>query len=226
MRQENEFNFLRVVKFFFKNSVSIFAIATSFLYTISVTERHGFYSALMLQPDMMERTFHHVIYSGFVMFIIPVATFFLYFLVLLGFLMLLLLVEQVVFNGLITKWFKKVKKSQKLKEKKKLRSSFENPIDKIGFYVLVVLIALFSFIVILVLYENNGRDEANEIISSLNKDDSEGVVISVNINQVKENLIFLGCGSRNCAGIDPETKVVHYFPQSVGYSFRLKTELN
>jgi len=44
-------------------------------------------------------------------------------------------------------------------------------------------------------------------------------LIRVKIGLDEKELLFIACGSNHCAGIEPSSDRVFYFPQSNGYSY-------
>jgi hypothetical protein len=80
------------------------------------------------------------------------------------------------------------------------------------------------FIFSLVYFESQGRKAASQIQTKLeHKSFLQSEIITVTVNGDTRKLLYLSCGARNCAGVDPETHIVQYFPQN-GHSYSLPAE--
>lgn len=87
------------------------------------------------------------------------------------------------------------------------------------FYAGVFTLLLFS----LVYFESEGKEKANTVLKKIESNAAQqSDLITVKIEDKSERLLPLACGVRNCPGVEPNTKVVYYFPQN-GHSFQLAT---
>lgn len=75
--------------------------------------------------------------------------------------------------------------------------------------------------------EEKGANRAQTIIQTLREPETipEGKLITAWVRGETLKLLYLNCGSRFCAGIDPKTRIVYYFPQDQ-YTYTLELENN
>lgn len=204
----------------FINSTTFLAVATAILYTWGTARYHGYLITLKLDSDIMERSFHQVLYSGFlisfseIFIFLTVITFLLFF------------YAHGVLPGYIDFARKGFKQKRKIITiKKYIYGSRKSPLIEINAkrrsnqywgYFFLAMAYLFS----LYYFEMEGRYLADSVIkqhaSGLNK---SSTMISTIINSKTATLRFLACGSKNCAGIEEQSNRIHYFPQSTGYSY-------
>jgi len=193
------------------NSASLLAITTAFLYCASTAFTHGYMGYFGLDPDILERNFHRTIYDGMIKSIelkhllwLPLG-YVLYSTVNSSFKILLARYLREEFeNGRKVRDFKEAvwlpTKKPPLLER--LHSS---KIQKQWTIVLLVIL----FFVSMMMLARNGKLHAETIANNI----LEGEYTALKPKKSNE-LYFLYCGSKNCAGLNPKTKEVVYFPQS------------
>lgn len=204
----------------FIDSAILLAICTALLFSWSTAHYHGFLIAAHLDSDLMERSFHQVIYSGLMLLMLPL------FLVLLTVSALLysyshmLLPEYVNFVRRSYKAKRKVVKIRKYWVGKRIAPEIEKREKKrFNNYFILFGIAT-SFLLSLVYFENKGQNHAKELLEQHTKNETKGKnIISVPYKKGFKTLHYLGCGVKNCAGIEPKTNRIYYFSQATGFSF-------
>jgi hypothetical protein len=203
------------------DSGAVLAAATGFLYCASAAYYGGYFRVFQLDADVLDRNFNQSLYNGFAISWVP-AFLSLFYYAALRFLYAYLLLPALndwLHHGILNKRrFLKLKHRAwgKRKDSKIVRSQKKHTL-KFAFYIVVFLALILS----LVHFESKGKEEAT---SARNKVESKTFlpsdIITVKIDDIQHQLFFLSCGARNCAGIDPDTKVIYYFPQN-GHSYQL-----
>jgi hypothetical protein len=95
---------------------------------------------------------------------------------------------------------------------------FENHLSKAMAYAIILI----SLVCVMYYFQHKGHKAASKILETIkSKAHKDNELITVKIDGKPEKLIHLMCGARNCAGIDPKTNVVYYFPQN-GHSYHLR----
>lgn len=193
---------------------------TAVLYTWSTAYYNGFLGVLRLDADMMERSFHQVIYSGLLISFAP-ALLILIFSAFLSYL---------YSHGLLPAYIDWVRKSIQSKRKAvKLRRFWfgkrnSPPIElrAKAFFTKIALLTLLGILYVtsLVYFEFEGKKGAKELIEAhMAGKNKPNQMIKTRINKEEKSLIFLGCGTRNCAGIEEKTNLIFYYASSLSYSY-------
>ena len=193
----------------FIDSAGIVAFLTAYFYCVSTAFTYGYFYTLGLDSDLLDRNFHQVIYHGMITSL-ENAIYLSAFILLFGF----------IYSNwcffiffYIKKSFSHGRRLVRLKKKinlptKKL-SKRELSIKAIFSKSIGVFLVVIGFLSVLIVYEKSGMEQANELRIRI----SEGESIIMKSSQYKGELTFLYCGSRNCAGYNPETEEVIYIPQ-------------
>lgn len=202
------------------DSAIFLAACTAVLYSWSTANYHGFLIAASLDSDMMERSFHQVIYGGLIISFGPIL------------LMLLVASLSLYFwsHAVLPSYIDWVRGSIKSKRRvikirrfwigKRVALGIEKQEKRRFNHVALYSLVGFVFILSLAYFENKGHQQANEVIDKhMANDNGPSSVITVVINNSEKKLRYLGCGAKNCAGIEENTNKVYYFSQSSGYSF-------
>lgn len=202
------------------DSAILLAVCTAVLYLWSTANHHGFLTTVSLDSDMMERSFHQVIYSGLVISFAQI-------------LLILFLVTFVLYfwsHAILPSYIDWVRGSIKSKRRvikfrrywigKRVSPVIEKQEkSRLNHFALYSLAGL-AFILSLVYFENKGQQQAQETIAKhMEGGNSPESMISVVIDKNEKILRYLSCGAKNCAGIEEKTNRVYYFSQSSGYSF-------
>ena len=197
---------------------------TALLYTWSTAFHHGFLYTLRLDADMMERSFHQVIYSGLLISVAPVI------ILLLFSAFILFLYSHLMLPSYID-WAKKSIKTKRkiVKFRRSWLGKRSSPPIELRAKALFAKVALFAFVgffyvVSLAYFESLGNDYANDTIRNhLESKNDPTEIVKLKIDKEERNLRFLGCGSRVCAGIEEDTNLVVYYSSSMGYSYLYQT---
>jgi hypothetical protein len=191
------------------------ASITSFLYCASAAFTGGFLQQLGLDSDVLDRNFQQILYHGFLISFGPI----LY--VLAGYVICRFayshgLLPEV--NDVLRHNWKRKRLFLKLKYKmlgKRKDSEAETREKRHSIKSAFLLTIFFALILSLAHFESKGKALASSVYAKLeNKSIPEHETVTVSINGQPQKLLHLICGARNCAGVAPETKIVHYFPQN------------
>lgn len=202
------------------DSAILLAVCTAILYSWSTANYHGFLITANLDSDMMERSFHQVIYGGLVISFGPIL------------LMLVVASPSLFFwsHAILPSYIDWVRGSIRSKRRvikfrrywvgKRITPVIEKQEKSRFNRIAVYSIAGVVFICSLAYFENKGQQQASEIIEKhIASDNSPSSMITVLINKGEKTLRYLGCGAKNCAGIKEKSNKIYYFSQSSGYSF-------
>ena len=203
------------------NSAVFLAAATGFLYCAGTAYFGGYLGSLRLDADVLDRNFHQVLYQGFFVSFGPVL------LGLLAYLAVVLLYTGVVLPHL-TDWLRTTpaNKRRYVKARKRwIRKRKSTIAEKLQqqrlFGALRYTVLGILFILALVYFEWQGRKMASPILKQIGsqKITDSSSIIHVKVNEQEKSLLYLGCGARNCAGLDLSSKTIYYFPQN-GHSYQ------
>ena len=201
----------------------ILALATVFLYCAGSAEYGGYLGTLFLDPGILDRDFHEILYRGFIVsfdvitggILFYVAGRFVYSYVILP-----------EYHDWEMRRFAEPRKATKFKTWFKTRNVTrkESPLEireqhkarsAVIFFIIFIV-----FLASLVHFERQGREVAEALLRSIDlKQTIQSKFMDVRIDDEKKHLYFLACGARNCAGMEIETMKVYYFPQN-GHSYR------
>ncbi len=205
------------------NSAIFLAGATAFLYCMSTARSNKYLRVLGLDPDILDRNFHQVLYDGLIvslkwLLIVPIVycgAYFLYRFIVrcvtdwsrtsFGNRRRLVGVKHHFFGK------RKSTNTEILQNKRLVRA--------LGYAVISIV-----FLKSMVYAESQGGKLARALLDQIEQGKAVQVssIIQVKIEDLpKKSLLNLGCGARNCAGIDLTTKIVYYFPQN-GHSYQFK----
>lgn len=205
----------------FVDSAIALATTTAIFYAAGTARIGGFLLELKLDSNVLDRDFHSVLYSGFLATLGPAfSVLFLYAALRFAFA-----------HALLPLWTDSLKGSIRNKRRalrvkrffygRRRDTKIEKQQKQHALSALVASALLMGLLLTLVYIEDKGRQEARKLIEEVKShvaDNARYVLIEVGGTKVR--LIHLVCGSRNCAGLDPMTGLITYFPQSV-YSYQL-----
>lgn len=195
------------------------ALVPAVLYCVSTAYYGGFMGVLRLDADVLDRNFHQTLYHGFLTAFVPA------FYVLGALCALLWLYSHLVLpelNDRLRGNWKKQRKFLKAKQwmlGKRRDSLFERRQKQRSVRVFFLLLAGGVFITFLARFERVGKQDAVKLMVHLEGPARDEGLVTVQIEGQTRRLFYLHCGARNCAAIDPETRMVHYFPQN-GHAFK------
>lgn len=202
------------------DSAVVLAAFTAILYTWSTAAYNGFLGGMHLDPGVMERSFHQVIYSGLLLAFAPV-------------LLILCICASVLFfysHLLLPSYIDWVRGSFKAKRKaikfrrfwlgKRSSPPVEQRAKSMFATVAVLAVLGIFYITSLVYFEHKGGEKAKSLIKSHMAGDSKRTeIVAAQIGQSIKSLRFLACGSNVCAGIEEKTNQIYYFSSTSGYSY-------
>jgi len=196
----------------FKDSAVIIALVTSFLYCIGAARDQGFIRAVNLNTEMMAKDFQLVIFEGFILLInnwlVPI---------------FILLILFVIPYFVITWISKKLERSKDQDGNYRKGTDEFLPDQRWHSYLAIPIwgVSIFIFFAFFIVsFHKEGRGEGDQLVAKIKEGSmKEGRLIRVKIELDVKELIFIACGSNNCAGIELSSNRVFYFPQSNGYSY-------
>lgn len=194
------------------DSAGVAAILTAYLYSVSTAFRHGYFNALGLDSDLLDRNFHQIIYSGLVQsltdFILLATAVFIFVMVYTTWRVYL---SYYIRRGfLFGRRFVRLKKILRISTKKptKLEAKYQRHF----YFSLIALVLTFIFFIVLVMHERKGARRAESVVDAISKGD----VTILNSGNYGNDLVFLYCGIRNCAGYDmKEDKLIYVSQQQL-----------
>jgi hypothetical protein len=197
------------------------AAVTAFLYCASTAFTGGYLGPLGLDGDVLDRNFQQILYHGFLISFGPAL------LALIVYVLCRFFYSHAILPGINDKLRKSWKRKRQFLRLKhhwtgKRKDSAIELREKQHSKTFAVLAAVFFVLILsLVYFESKGREAATLVRTKLeSKSFLEHEMITVVINGQAQKLLYLTCGARNCAGVDPGTRIVQYFPQN-GHSYVL-----
>lgn len=174
---------------------------------------------LRLDADVLDRNFHQTLYHGFVTAFTPVF-----------YVLSVLCVVFMVYSHLALPELNDALRGSRSRQRKALKikrwvlgkrrdSAFERRQKRRSVWMFVFVVLGVAFILFLAHFERLGKERALKLLAGLEQPMQDATMVSVQIDGRLHRLHYLSCGARNCAGIDPATRMVHYFPQS-GHAFQ------
>lgn len=203
----------------FDSAVTL-AVTTAFFYAISTAYYDGYFGILHLDANVLDRNVQQSLYRGFVISLAPAIIGFLIYASGCALYSHILLPE-------LNDWLRHSRwcKRQFLKLKHLCLGKRKDPeIERSQKKHTLTAFLYFGIFMMLILslqyFENKGKEVA---VADLKTIESSAVrtsdLVTVKIDDKPMQLLPLVCGARNCAGIDPKTKVIYYFPQN-GHSYQ------
>lgn len=195
------------------------ALATAALYCVSTAYYGGFMGVLRLDADVLDRNFHQILYHGFLTAFVPAFQV----LAVIGItLFASAMLGTPALNAFLRKRWSRRRLFVLLRKEltpNRLATSFEIRQRKLAGYALIYLAIAMLVIYSLAHFDRLGKDAAEKLLAKLEHPIPDSTFVTVKIDGQMHRLLYLACGARNCAGLDPATHVVHYFPQN-GHAFR------
>ncbi|OES33519.1 hypothetical protein BFV94_0535 [Alteromonas macleodii] len=194
----------------FLDSALILTFSTVFLYCSSTAYIHGYFGALSLDSDVLDRNFHQILYHGMILNINTI----MLFPIALAILITVHSTYKIELSRLVRSHFGAGKRIVKFRRFFKLKQRTPTALElkhtkRVRLSWLTVFI-IFSFFIGMTYFESKGKQEAIKIQESIAK----GKAGRLNLKSYEnESLFILFCGARNCAATDKEGTVV-YFPQN------------
>ena len=204
------------------DSAVALAAITAFLYCVGTAYYGGYLSVLRLDTDVLDRNFNQTLYQGFLIIFAPAFVA----IVVYAFYRL---IEAYLVRPEINKWL--LTSSKNKRSFLKIRPGFlrkrrgamlDRPAKKHALAVLIIAAISVAFFLMLFHFETQGKKAALKILKKIDTKSVQptDLMLLVRIDGQDRRLLDLGCGARNCAGIDLVTRTVIYFPQN-GHSYIL-----
>jgi hypothetical protein len=201
------------------NSGVALALLTAALYCVSTAYYGGFLAVLRLDADVLDRNFHQILYHGFLTAFVPVFQ-------LLAWSAIVLFASAMLGTPALNAFLRRrwSRKRVFVVLRKALRpdarsTAFEIAQRKLAGYACIALAFALTVIFALAHFDRQGKEAGEKLLSKLDQPVPDSFMVSVKIDGQPHRLLYLACGARNCAGIEPTTRMVHYFPQN-GHAFR------
>ncbi|MCG7570519.1 hypothetical protein MHM89_11305 [Pseudoalteromonas sp. CNC9-20] len=192
------------------DSAGVAAAITAYLYCASTAFNHGYLNTLGLDSDLLERSFHQTIYSGLILSLSNFLwlTLGIFCLTVLHFLWQELK-DLIGSCTRLTVFLSKVKNKLGITNKK--TETYHKKYEARVMTSLGVLLSFIGVSLVLMSHESKGADMAHKILDKVH-DQSAATMKS---EDYENDLVFLYCGTNNCAGYDPIKKRVVYLPQQI-----------
>lgn len=202
------------------SSAAFLAAATAFLYCASTAYMGGYLGTLRLDSDVLDRNFHQVLYSGFLTS----------FETLLWALMICAMACYVwaymlfpMFTSYLKKGVAQRRKAVRVKRFFYWNNRPDTKRERIWKYrtrwALALALLALALIILLVHYEQKGKKAALELLKRVSLGQpAVSEVVRVKVEDQVRTLVHLACGARNCAGLDMQSEMVYYYPQT-GHAF-------
>lgn len=201
------------------NGGTALALVTAALYCVSTAYYGGFMGVLRLDADVLDRNFHQTLYHGFLTAFVPAFQ-------LLAIASVTLFASAVLatpaVNGFLRSNWPRMRVFLRLKKAlllDKAKTRIEVAQRKLAGQALCVLAVAMCVIYSLEHFDRLGQRAAEKLLTQLEGTLPDSTIVTVQIDGQSRRLLYLTCGARNCAGLDPVTHMVYYFPQN-GHAFR------
>lgn len=202
------------------HSGTFLAVATAFLYCVDAAYYEGYLIPLQLDANVLDRNFHQVLFNGFLVFLAPAFS-------ALSVYVVARPLYSHAFLPSLNDWLRRRRERRRrfLKLKHLCLGKRKDPLierrEKQRTVTLFAYLAtVIAFILSLAYSLNQGKKAGLELVEKTNnKPLQSSDLIIVKIDDQQRKLLYITCGARNCAGIDPVTKTVYYFPQN-GHSYQ------
>jgi len=200
------------------NSALLLTSVTAFLYASSTAYTYGYFRVLDLDGNVLDRNFHQIIYHGMILNIrtVILAPLILAFFVTIHSSFKIELSQFISRNFSNGRKLVKIKKRLYLATKKKNKLVREHGRKIFSFWV--TALGVLTIFMGLVIFEKQGVNSAEELISEIKKGDFNSVRLKDKPGD--ESLAYLFCGARNCAVYNNETNKIVYFAQNEFSYFR------
>lgn len=192
------------------DSAGIIAVITAYLYSVSSAYTYGYFRTLGLDGDLLERTLQQIIYDGF----IKSLTHLLSLSMAIFFCVIIYSLVKIISSTLIRKGFTSAKKVVKIRKTILLTNNKLTDVEaRCDTYIRgagLILFILCVLIYVLSTHEQDGVNNAQHVIKNI-KTNSHA---TFRVRDYKEDMIYLYCGARNCAGYDIKNQRVVYLPHA------------
>lgn len=199
----------------------LLAATTAYLYCAGTAEYGGYLGVLGLDPNILDRNFHQVLYRGFFVSLLPtMLTVFVVFGLSFFYSYAALPIWIDWFSGKFGRKRKLVKVVRAFRSHRKAMP-VEVRAERNTMFWFKLFVASLVVLSLLIHFESEGKQRAQSLIDTVKSGElSDEDFILVSLKPKPRKLVSLGCGVRNCVGLDPKSWRVVYYPQGIA-SFNL-----
>lgn len=198
----------RQLRSLLSDSALLLAILTTILYCIGTSHFHGLLNGLNTDPNLIDRSFHQIIYYGALTLLNTTGTFVLY-----AFVVLMTLYVATAIGLLEFNWtFRRKRRLVRLKRRIRRIPIPQNNLLR---HSTVVCLVFMLAIGCLVFFQSAGHQQAVKFISELedkNNDNPEKITVRLDSSEVE--LFRVACGTTRCLGVDQTKMQVRMFEKS------------
>ena len=204
------------------DSAIILAVLTAYLYGVSTAYTGGYLGQLDLDADVLDRNFNQTLFHGFLL-CLPLAMSSMAFVAIVSWLYSHNLLPA------INDWLRRSARNKRKYVKahrsivgRRRDSRLEQREKRRTLHAIAYLVVAVLVLTSLVHFESLGKEAANTIRKALVDGSYRSKALwHVKVDTEIRKLVPLGCGARNCAGIETSTQLVYYFPQN-GHAYEVR----
>jgi hypothetical protein len=191
-----------------KDSAIILTLLTTILYSIGTAHFYGMCTELHINPTMLERTFHQILYDGVIVAINNTY-------VQICFVIILIIAAITLLSicPAMQRFIRKIKTKIRVRIRKRLgyrRSSNNINFDKILAIPTLILAGTSLTVVLIIFFQNVGRHSAEEMLKDVRIHKSGLSRIFVKNGELGHELINISCGTNYCITIDHDANKIWY----------------
>lgn len=192
----------------------IIVVITALIYSISTAYNSGFLYQLGIEPDMIVKTGHQVMYNGMMLIMLKVVFYIsTYWITALVFIGIIVVFYAMIYDDISRKAKQKIRllKAKVINNKNNFFSKFEYsivyPIVKFSAKSFFIVLVPFMFIFALYFSEVEGRKEAEKLIEKINSHKLEkNKILTLSAVDKKYSIYPVSCGATKCVGVDVNSK--------------------
>lgn len=181
-----------------KDSAVVLTVVTAFLYIIGTAHFYGIFISLSIDPFLVERNFHQILYSGTIVLVNNFGAY------VIG-----LIISYCVYCICDFFFMRNDNKKTEFNEdqKKEMVLAKLSPGNKIVFSIFVVLL---TTITVVCTFQYIGKKKGYEFLEKVTVNDKSLNTFYANINDSTRELYRIGCGLNRCVGMEKDTFKVRY----------------
>jgi hypothetical protein len=190
------------------DSALLLAILTTILYCIGTSHFYGLLNGLNTDPNLIERSFHQIIYYGALTLLNTTATFVLYVSVVLMTLYVATAIGLLEFNWTFRR------KRRLVRLRRRIRR-IPIPQNNLLRHSTVVCLVFMMAIGCLIFFQSAGHQQALRFISELeDKNNDNPEKITVRLDSMEVELFRVACGTTRCLGVEANKMQVRVFEKN------------
>ncbi|MGL5418926.1 MAG: hypothetical protein ACRDA9_05700 [Plesiomonas shigelloides] len=192
------------------DSAGIIAVITAYLYSVSSAYTYGYFRTLGLDGDLLERTLQQIIYDGFIKSLTNILNLSLAIFICV----IIYALIKIITSNVIRKGFSSARKVVKIRKALSFNNNKSTNVEaRCEKYIRgsgLILLILFVPIYALAIHQQDGVSNAKHVINNINNNGDT----TFRVKDYKEDMIYLYCGVRNCAGYDIKNRQIIYLPHT------------